>query len=165
MKHFCSFSEAIREGATMRPAQAYFKLSDAEQNASCVIGAGFEAMAGRTMNGSADDYAFRDNFLRTVPYPYLQNEVTPPCGCTEPLASGSRLKWGGGKLPVGERQTTASIFNIAVHLNNHHQWTREQIADWLETEEEKIGFVTLVESDSSSESPQRAFTCDVNRSR
>jgi hypothetical protein len=146
MKQFCSFSEAIREGLKMRPNQAFFKLSSAANNASCVVGAGFEAMAGRLMSGTEKDRAFRDRFLRDVPYPYLLSTTTPPCGCKEPLEDGSRLKWGGGRLPIGERQTAASIFNVAVHLNNHHQWTRERIADWLELEEERLGFVTLVDT-------------------
>jgi hypothetical protein len=35
-------------------------------------------------------------------------------------------------------------------LNDEHKWTREQIADWLEKEEEKLGFITIVEAESSS---------------
>jgi len=35
---------------------------------------------------------------------------------------------------------------VMVHLNDEHRWTREQIADWLYAEEEKLGFITLTEA-------------------
>ncbi len=31
---------------------------------------------------------------------------------------------------------TDDVMNTVVHLNNHHHWTREQIADWLQPIEE-----------------------------
>lgn len=154
MKQFCSFSEAIREGIKIRPNQAYFKLTSRRLNASCVVGAGLEAIAERLLTGDEDGRAFLNDFLETIPFPYLQSVALPPCGCKEPLPSGSRLKWGGGRLPDEQRQTAATIFNVAVHLNNHHQWTREAIADWLESEEEKLGFVTLIESESELSKPE-----------
>jgi hypothetical protein len=41
---------------------------------------------------------------------------------------------------------------VIFHLNDDHLWTREQIADWLESEEEKLGFITLTETESQTES-------------
>ncbi len=42
----------------------------------------------------------------------------------------------------------AVIDFIIRHLNDQHEWTREQIADWLYAEEEKLGFVTVIESEA-----------------
>lgn len=43
------------------------------------------------------------------------------------------------------------IFGVVMHLNDDHKWTREAIADWVESEEEKLGFITLIESVESPE--------------
>jgi hypothetical protein len=43
-----------------------------------------------------------------------------------------------------------------MHLNDHHKWTREQIADWLELEEEKLGYVTIAEPEAASPVVQAA---------
>ena len=44
----------------------------------------------------------------------------------------------------------ASIAGIVAHLNDNHRWTREEIADWLQSEEDKLGFETVVEPESIS---------------
>jgi hypothetical protein len=46
------------------------------------------------------------------------------------------------------------------HLNDHHGWTREQIADWLYSEEEKLGFVTLVEAEPFNEMSPKISTVE-----
>jgi len=42
-----------------------------------------------------------------------------------------------------------SIRNTIIHLNDHHHWTREAIADWLEREVEH-GNTSRVEDEESS---------------
>lgn len=119
MKIFCSFSEAIREGAKLSP-QCFGEL---EINGStCAIGAGIQAI-GLEFDG-----------WPTVAemYPYLadyRNRVT---------------------CPAADCEAQYPLYKIVTHLNDGHFWMREQIADWLESEEGKLGFVTLVESESSS---------------
>jgi hypothetical protein len=120
MKLYASFAEAIREGAKIRPQTFGVMRKD---NASCAFGAGYEAMNGSLENVSTDpveDY-----------YRYLTNAADCPIeGCDEGCSDQPQLT------------------DIIIHLNDGHQWTREAIADWLETEEEKLGFITVVESEN-----------------
>jgi hypothetical protein len=68
-------------------------------------------------------------------YPYLKTEILIPCGCSE-------LDEVCDARPA--------LSNVTMHLNNKHKWSRERIADWLETEEEKLGYVLLSEETSNS---------------
>lgn len=120
MKHFCSFSEAIREGANLHPQGYYYFFEDGETYA---FGAGREAIGGHTLHYS-EVYRL---------YPYLDAYVADCPAC-------------GGGAP--------SLARVMFHLNDDHKWTREAIADWLESEEEKLGFVTLVESESKVEAAE-----------
>jgi len=121
-KHFCSFSEAIREGARLRPQAFGELLLDGK---TCAIGAGLEAMGYADIGDSWLDAARK--------YPYLAIHRTEgfPCPIPECFCQPSFL------------------YRVVIHLNDHHRWSREQIADWLESEEEKLGFVTLIEGESS----------------
>lgn len=117
-KHFCSFSEAIREGARVRP-QGFGELH--KDGKSCAIGAGREAIYGTTES----DQQHYDQVR--VLFPYLRTRVNCPAGCF----------------------VKSTLFIVTYHLNDDHRWAREAIADWLELEEEKLGFVTVVDSESS----------------
>jgi hypothetical protein len=124
-KHFASFSEAIREGAKLRP-QAFDVLFG--NQATCAVGAGLEAMGCEMKEG----------------YGMLNSDVA--------LDTFKYLKAAQVECPVANnicgdhvRQQRALI-DVIFDLNDVHRWTREMIADWVETEEEKLGFVTLVES-------------------
>lgn len=146
MKHFCSFSEAIRAGIEMRPNQAFHRYFRDEENATCAMGAGLEAIIERPLT---EDDITATGLRRIVLdadmpkcFAYLKYTVAAPCGCSAPRGCTSHK--------TGEIETTLDINNLIVHLNNFHQWSREQIADWLESEEEKLGFVTLVESEPSA---------------
>ena len=119
MKLFASFSEAIREGAKLRP-QAFGAYFDG--GTSCAVGAAHEAITGKAEDSDAVA-------LTEGSFPYMQlcnNKATCP-QCTAAIGS---------------------LLSTVTHLNDEHKWTRERIADWLETEEEKLGFVTVVESES-----------------
>lgn len=120
-KHFCSFSEAIREGAKLRP-QGTGRLF--ERNRSCAIGAGIEALG---FKDKADGMIVGAMFFSPL-YPYLD---TTDAAC--PVCS-----------------TVHRLTNQLVHLNDAHYWTRESIADWLESEEEKLGYVTLTEKEETN---------------
>lgn len=137
MKHFCSFSEAIRAGIPLRP-QAFEDPSVRERrNDACVIESGLEAIRGRYRVANSES-SYR--FLR-VAFPYL--ETVAPCPACN----------------IVGYECARQLLSMLWHLNDWHRWTREQIADWLHEREEAIGFVTLIESESSSKSLQRA---DVN---
>lgn len=131
MKHFCSFGEAMREGAKLAPQ--YFGSSvNEERTATCAYGAGVHAIV-----GTLDAITF-ETFDPFGAYPYL---LTLHANCPADDCDQKRIH----------------LFLMIFHLNDHHQWGREAIADWLEKEEEKIGYVTLsVESEYFSESLQRA---------
>src|ERR1051325_2910153 len=102
MKHYCTFSEAIREGAKLRP-QAFNEYYI--DGGSCAVGAAAEAMGFDKVRMVEAENAFA----------YMQA--------------------AGVDCPACKRIN--SLLGVCTHLNDTHRWTREQIADWLETEEEK----------------------------
>ena len=142
MKHFGSFSDAIREGITLRPRQCFNRFFEGD-DASCATGAGIEAVLGRALG--SDEETSIPRFMETMRgfntlYPYMGTPAALPCGCAAPYNAAKSAVTGQREL------NDFSLFNIAVYLNNFHHWTREAIAAWLESEEEKLGFVTLSES-------------------
>lgn len=120
---FGSFSDAILHGAKLRP-QGFCALFHDEK--SCAVGAGIEAICGTTI-GANDTEVQRQ-------FPYLMNEkamcpACPPSYCPQRVAV------------------------VMSHLNDHHRWARERIAQWLRDEvEDHLGYVTISESERS-ESP------------
>lgn len=134
MKQFCSMSEAIREGAKIRPqgVGTFFAAGK-----TCALGAGAEAIG------------FSERALSM--------------GCFEDLTQLYSYLKSIGTCPVPECKELSSgtiIGRVVTHLNDEHLWTREAIADWLETEEEKLGYVTLVEPERS-ESKSSLLTVSV----
>lgn len=126
-KHYASLSEAIRAGAALRP-QAF---QPGIRSSSCAIEAGVEAITG---------VAFADYNLIEDMYQYTADvRVLCPMG-------GCRFY---GQYP-------APLLTLCWHLNDYHKFTREQTADWLESEEEKLGFITLFEE--AKESAQELVT-------
>jgi hypothetical protein len=126
MKHFCSFSEAIREGAKLRPQGVRLREDRVDKNTSCAIEAGIEAIGA--------DFEWNDQIALCEIFPYLYTKASIPLN----------------------HETYDDLFSICYMLNDAG-WTREQVADWLESEEEKLGFVTLTEPESQrSESPELA---------
>lgn len=86
--------------------------------------------------------------------------------------NGGTCALGAGAVAIGvdvEGEVYLELGNLYRYLNNKsscpvcsdisrldltlaclfdsHKWTRESIADWLETEEEKLGFVTVCETE------------------
>lgn len=108
-------SEAIRLGAMVKPqAFGYLEVTyiyptngplglDRSFSATCAIGAAMEAVGLELCSDSAQD------FFRCFPEAVMIWELPcPVCGALE----------RGGPVP---------------HLNNDHLWTRERIANWVET--------------------------------
>lgn len=120
-KHYAYFSAAIKDGAKLRPQAAGSRRM--QGGGSCAILAGFEAMT-----GSRDIDC--DYYMVKRAYPYLLNRSECPADCYR---------------SEGYRE---SLVGVIYHLNDQHEWTREAIADWLYAEEEKLGFVTLDETEA-----------------
>lgn len=105
-------SEAIRLGAMMRP-QAKEDLFVGGH--SCALGAAYEAIGlmtpdtDRCNNPSSWHWRTRDAF------PLLEEKVSCPIGDC----------W----------RTPDDLAYVTTHLNDEHGWTREAIADWVESVE------------------------------
>lgn len=125
IKHYASFSEAIRQGALLRPQCRELFFAD---GGSCAFGAGMEAVSGKF---GGEVYATQDL------YPYLRSDA--PSRCPTDRACS-----------IEGYDVTSLIF----HLNDDHNLSREQIADWLQEYEDSIGYVTLIESESAVEDTQ-----------
>lgn len=111
-------SEAIRLGATLRPKckDEFFKVVDdwTGEIGSCALGAAHEATFG------FDRYESSAYSLQKV-YPILLEEAEYPCTCNV-----------AASLPVFK------IPLVITHLNDVHGMSREEIADWVELEEERF---------------------------
>jgi hypothetical protein len=119
-KQYAYFSAAIRDGALKFPEVygPYFK-HDAKGNICGACAIGAGlAMCGLPGNSAELQQAF----------PYMAAAVRCPEG--------------------DSHQGENDLIGICILLFEFHRWTREAIADWLYTEEEKLGFVTLIETEA-----------------
>lgn len=100
------FSEAIRLGAMLRPQcfNAMYK-----NNGSCALGAAREAVG-------ASNAA---SFVTCIVWPWTGTLHNCPVGC-----DANQIYPGANK---------SCVTTIVVHLNDVHHWTRERIADWVES--------------------------------
>lgn len=101
-------SEAIQEGAKIRPQEygRYYSPQGYPCTGSCALGAAHEAATG---NISQTMYARMITQALLQSFPCLNEAVEHPIT---------------GK--------TYGLDEVIVHLNDKAQWTREQIAEWLE---------------------------------
>lgn len=138
MKIYYTWSEAIRAGIVLRPVQAFNKFFDSETEGTCANGAALEAIFGVPFTNDLllERYDEVMMVMRDYYASSLNHRVELPCSC-DSLIDGPHEVETGGRVH--------RLDHIVVHLNNHDRWTRERIADWLESEEEKLGFVTIVE--------------------
>lgn len=126
-KYYCSLSEAIRAGSLLRPqcAGKLFTLTK-----SCALGAGYEAVTGLSDEPTDSEFReFQDLYAATF-------AMRPPC-------------------PVDKCRDCSfdDLGFVVTHLNDYHTWAREQIADWLYAEEEKLGFITITTEEETEASP------------
>jgi hypothetical protein len=104
MEETLKLSDAIREGAKLRPRQSFGTYGS--DISACAIGAARVAYTGS-------------------PYGYTPDSVR------DILAAASSCP----ACDLGEGD--ALISNI-LHLNDDHKWTRERIADWVESIEATV---------------------------
>lgn len=103
-------SEAIKEGAKIRPqsfGQFFGGTDNPHEITSCAIGAAYEAACGMASIRDANDGLVE---LGKAVHVDFKSYVT------EPLF-GRNL----------------GLYRTIIMLNDDSKWTREQIADWLET--------------------------------
>lgn len=149
MKHFAVYSEAIREGAKLRPQGfgALLRLGN-----TCAIGSGLDAMDLLTAEQSiifGEETIDLHDFLAL--YPYLNS--LGECPVDEAVCS----RW----CPLPR-----TLFNVIIHLNDQHRWTREAIADWLSDCEEKLGYVLVLDEPILQSDPRAMVPinhCDSGR--
>lgn len=116
-------STAIREGAKFRPQGKGHLFSRVSPHGfhfrgvdlSCALGAAFECLTGTTADGYDNEQDAYDALAAA--FPALGRRVPTPCG-----GSAHGCIYNDGTLRT-----------IIPHLNDQHDWTREQIADWIET--------------------------------
>lgn len=108
-------SEAIRLGAMLRP-QGFGRSYDKRNGGTCAFGAACEACGIDVTDDKATGAA------KLAWYGFYASLMGVPC----PVCNAS----GSVTIP---------------HLNDHHHWTRERIADWVESIENTL--------DASKEAP------------
>jgi hypothetical protein len=107
-------ASAIRAGASRRPEQAFGDYF-VGRRASCALGAAYEGM----YRLAADMSGQRPTKDLTSFFDCLEGTIRscPVEGCKKRLLLAAMI----------------------VHLNDHHSWSREKIADWLEENGAKNG--------------------------
>ena len=113
-------SEAIRLGAMLKP-QAFGALSSTDQTGTCAMGAAIQAI-GSPMRALRDGEASTNGRRSTG----------------TPLVADVPQDWQNtydAKDPVCPECAGIKVNVLAAitHLNDTHRWTRERIADWVET--------------------------------
>lgn len=98
-------AEFIRNGATRRTDQAFGDYFSGA-NASCALGAAYEAMYRLPAEGGRP--------TRDLDWFFECLDTVKPC----PGGDGCKKR--------------LFLAAIIVHLNDDHRWSREQIAEWLE---------------------------------
>jgi len=97
-------SEAMRLGALLKP-QGFGKLYDLRSKGTCAFGAAFDAI------GRLHEAVLQCGNLDTEWQPLIDTIVVcPHCD-----------------------RVRGPLESMVVHLNDGHQWTRERIANWVET--------------------------------
>lgn len=101
------FTDAIREGAKLKPQTLRYP----EKGKSCVLQAAAE---GAQILPPTDSVSLVDYQELAHRWPFLSIEEVFPC-------------------PVCGVWQQKSLMEICYHLNDKHQWTREAIADYIDT--------------------------------
>ena len=121
------FSEAMRIGAAMKP-QTFGSYSDG--HGTCAIGAMWDAFNTQAQLKRQELY---NNAFVFAEKELTSKEPCPACGIF--------------------REFPTQPNNLIPHLNDYHKWSREAIADWLETMEVKYSIRPMVTPEPES--------CDV----
>jgi uncharacterized C2H2 Zn-finger protein len=102
-------SDAMRLGAMLRPTQAYFVMFDMAANATCALGAAAEAIG-------------------------MLDTTQPSAYCGTAPEEWRRVTFQRTTCPACTH-VAMRVDSQIIHLNNRHRWTRERIADWVESVE------------------------------
>lgn len=124
LKHYDLLSDAMLEGAKLRP-QGRRALVDTKGR-TCALGA-----ANHAIYGVPDPPI---NLYSETSWDFLLKSTTEACPvrkCSANLRIVEKLR----------------VLELIEHLNDDHKWTREQIAGWLSTVEERLGMVEIVSDD------------------
>jgi hypothetical protein len=103
-------SEAMRLGSMLRP-QGFGRVLT-HDGKSCALGAAYDAIGELRPSG----LMFKEIALIRDAWPVLHQEAIQCPACA--------------KTP---RMDDGTFSGNITHLNDDHRWTREQIADWVET--------------------------------
>lgn len=104
-------SEAIRLGAMMKPQGQFYH--NAAMDSTCAMGAALDAVGA----------------LWEVPMAHAQGDQHVPARQRWPWAFEQIGCPVCGTTPKDRGVTSSTV----AHIHNKHGWTREQIADWVET--------------------------------
>lgn len=111
------YSEAIRLGGALSAGQCTYLLRNARDE-TCANGGAYLAAGMEPLKPGEDGFAVADGETVYRLWPWTDCEVTEP-------STGTTGLLGGWVVPT---------------LNNKYGWSRERIADFVETEERKRGF-------------------------
>lgn len=104
-------SEAIRLGLKLRPQCRGSFFTYGKLEGSCVLGAAYEGYygtRGTTMESVADSLSQRFPILRQL----VDRALVPDC--------------------IKNENDRHLLNNVVTTLNDYKEWTREEIADWVE---------------------------------
>ena len=133
-------SEAIRLGSMLKP-QGHGMLSTGR--ATCALGAAHEAcpspqkvwLVTSPLNLSVNTTPYRGEPAYVEPGTVERSDVPGP--------EWSVIYWNAAcpacalEPPATASAPAMAVFRLIPHLNDDHRWTREQIADWVETIEQQ----------------------------
>lgn len=111
-------SEAIRLGALLKPQGFGSRSGHSAAEHTCAMGAACEA-------AGLETYLTYDAMLTA--WPFLKAQRMCPCPDGQPYDSAVSCR----QLFSG----THTTIDLLWHLNDGHKWTREAIADWVESVE------------------------------
>lgn len=117
MEREIKLSEAIREGAKLRPmgTEAYFSFDyDSGKVCSCVLGAALEGALEGQIKDAEDIDGMNISHSLIEHWPVLGELWSP--------FKGSTFVYAG-----------YSLLNVIAEMNDSGKFTREEIADWLES--------------------------------
>ena len=120
-------SEAIRVGCKRAPMQQFGSYVSNLGLSACVLGAAYMAVEADTMSR----FSPRDIMsLLVATFPIL--ETVSECPSCRPIRSHRHAAQHFAS--IGDD----SLLSVMGHLNDKHRWSRERIADWVESVEDGL---------------------------
>lgn len=99
---------------------------------------------------SDDELDYIDDQVRSVMHQY----ITPKHSKNSASELAGDLPGINNRVKNPEEGTEDSLYSVIINLNDTHKWTRERIADWIESLDEVPVFETLVEDEDEKELPE-----------